>query len=252
MSPATTPRLGGRISSTAPQWARSSKWYLQVYAFLGVWMWAIVLPATVVILLITDRVGTVDVSILQFVRNGPGIWMLFAVAVIVTTGYLPFHVANGLTRRSAIRGALLAALLGSLLFSVPMSLAVLAEGAVYDAMGWAHDATSGADAAAGVWQQGFGPMLLDYTLACLSGAVAGLLVGMAYYRAGGWWGTLALPLTVLPALAVTFLGGDTQLTFGSWVLTPTFGTVVTVVLILAGGFAFVLLARNVPIARKES
>lgn len=251
MSPATTPRLGGRISSTAPQWARSSKWYLQVYAFLGVWMWAIVLPAAAVALLIIDRVGTVDVSILQFVRNGPGIWMLFSVAIIVTTGYLPVHVANGMTRRSVIRGALLAALLGALIFSVPMSLAVLAEGALYDAMGWPHDATSHTDVTP-LWELGFGPMLLDYTLACLGGAVAGLLVGMAYYRLGGWWGTLALPLTVLPALAVTFLGGDTQLTLGAWVLTPAFGTVVPIVLILAGGLAFALLARNVPIARKES
>ncbi|MEE6280336.1 hypothetical protein [Georgenia sp. MJ170] len=252
MSSAATPRPRGAIRSSRPQWARVMKSHLQVYAFLWAWMWAVVLPAAAVIMLIIDRVGTVEVSILQYVRNGPAIWMLFSVAIIVTAGYLPVHVANGMTRRTAIRGALLAALLGSLLFGVAMSLAVLAEGAVYDVMGWSHDAASGAEVTPGVWDQGAGHMLLDYTLACLGGAVAGLLVGMSYYRAGGWWGTMALPLTVLPALAVTFLGGDTQATFGTWILTPAFGTAVTVVLILAAGLAFALLARNVPISRTES
>lgn len=251
MSRATTPHPGGRIRSTSPQWARTCTWYLRVYAFLGVWMWAIVLPAAAIVLVVIDQVGTVNVSALQFVRNGPGIWMLFSVAIIVTTGYLPFHVANGMTRRSAVRGALLAALLGALLFAVPMSLAVLAEGAVYAALGWPHEAISSADVTP-VWDRGFGPMLLDYTLACLGGAASGLLVGTTYYRVGGWWGTLAVPVTILPAIAVTFLGGDTQATIGSWVLTPPVATVVTVVLILAAGLAFALLARNVPIARKES
>lgn len=252
MNTVDTPRPEGTTRAGARQWTRASRSYFAVYAFLWTWMWAIALPAAAVAMIIVDRVATVDTSILQFVRSGPAVWMLFSVAIIVTASYLPVHVANGMTRRSVIRGALMAAVLGSLLFGVAMGLAMLAEGAVYDALGWAQDTVAGDDGAAGVWQVGIVPMLLDYVLACLGGAVSGLLVGIVYYRAGGWWGTLTLPLTVLPALAVTFIAGGVQATLGSLVLPAAVTHVVPAVLILAAALAFGLLARSVPIDRTES
>src|SRR5690606_25082398 len=141
---------------------RAGRSYFAVYAFLWTWMWAIVVPAAAIAMVIADRVATVDTSILQFVRSGPAVWMLFSVAIIVTAAYLPVHVANGMTRRSVIRGALLAAVLGALLFGVAMSLAMLAEGVVYDALGWVQGTVTDADGAIGVWQVGIVPMLLDY------------------------------------------------------------------------------------------
>lgn len=250
MSAVDTPRPPGTATGER-QWARASRSYFAVYAYLWTWMWAIVVPAAAIAMIVVDRVATVDTSILQFVRSGPAVWMLFSVAIIVTAAYLPVHVANGMTRRSVVRGALLAAVLGSLLFGVAMALMMLAEGAVYDAFGWAQGTVADDEGSVGVWQVGIVPMLLDYVLSCLGGAVSGLLVGIVYYRAGGWWGTLTLPLTVLPALAVTFIPGGVQATLGALVLPAAMTHVVVGVLILAAALAFALLARSMPIDRTE-
>ena len=43
------------------------------------------------------------------------------------------------------------------------------------------------------------------TLTFVVAYLSGLLVGITYQRAGGWWGTLALPLTVGPILVVSAL-----------------------------------------------
>ncbi len=252
MTAAPLPRQRGASSSRRPQWMRAARRPLEVYLVLWVWMWAVCLVGVTVAVLITDRLGTVELSVAQFIRNGPLIWLLFTVGVIIVAACLTPHVANGMTRRSFVVGTLVAATVGSLLYAATSAGLLLLEGALYDRMGWEHNAVEGDAYTAGVWESGAGTLLLDHTLVTFAGSAAGLLVGIAYYRLGGWWGTLALPLTLLPILAVMFTTTWSRVPFIT-VDTPAASTyLLGGGLVLAAAVTFVLLARRVPIARTES
>src|SRR5690606_38239428 len=88
MTRAAAPRLRGAVSSSRPQWARTVHRHLRVYVYLWLWLWAICIVGAAVAVVVTDRFGTVNVSVLQFVRNGPMVWFLFALGIIVSTTYL--------------------------------------------------------------------------------------------------------------------------------------------------------------------
>lgn len=248
----SAPRLRGSVSVTRPQWVRATVHHLQVYLLMWVWLWVICVVGAGVAIAVVDRVSTVNVSIVQFVRSGPLVWFLFSIAVIVATTYLTAHVANGMTRRSFLTGGLVAAAISSVLHAVTAAGLLLLEGVLYDRMGWQHDSEPGEEYVAGIWEAGLGVLLLDHALLALAGTLAGLLVGITYYRLGGWWGTLALPLTVSPILAVMFLT--------TWTEAPSvpldaqgWGAYLSsAALVLAAGLAFALLVRRVPIARTES
>src|SRR5690625_943184 len=165
-----------------------------VYLVLWAWMWAVCLVGVTVAIVLTDRLGTVELSVAQFIRNGPLVWFLFSVGVFIVAACLTPHVANGMTRRSFVVGTLTATVIGSLLFAAASAGILLLEGVVYDRMGWGHHAVEGDSYTAGVWEAGVGTLLLDHALVTVAGSVTGLLVGVTYYRLGGWWGTLALPL----------------------------------------------------------
>ena len=252
MRRAGAPSLRGTVSPRRPQWMRVAHRHLLVYLYL--WVWAVLLAALAVTMAtgIIAQVGTVNVSIVQFIRNGPLVWFLFSLGIVVATSYLAPHVANGMTRRSFVRGSLAAAGLSSLIHTVTWVAMLLAEGAVYDRMGWDHDTTPGEEYTAGVWELGVGHVLLDHLLATLSGSVTGLLVGLAYYRLGGWWGTIALPLTVLPILTVMFLTTWSDVPFVPWEGPTWPAYAISGLLVIAGAAAFTLLARRAPIARTES
>lgn len=250
MTRAAAPRLHGTVGTGRPQWARAAATHLQVYLYLWMVGWAVVVVAvTVAIAVIAMVNGSVPLSIAQFVRNGPLVWFLFAIAIMVTTMYLAPHVANGMTRRSFIRGSLVAATGNGLLHGVTAAVVVLVEGAVFDRLGWAHAAPEGQP---GLWERGAGILLLDHTLTALAGTVTGLLVGIAYYRLGGWWATLALPLTLSPILVLMLTTSWRDAPFAPWGLPPATAYAVTAVLTLAAALAFALLTRRVPIARTES
>ncbi|MCM3661740.1 hypothetical protein M3148_12190 [Georgenia satyanarayanai] len=248
----SAPRLRGSVSVGRPQWVRSAVHHLQVYLLMWVWLWAIVVVGAALAIAVVDRVGTVNVSMVQFVRTGPLVWFLFSIAVIVATTYLTAHVANGMTRRSFLTGGLVAAVSSSVLHAVTAAGLLLLEGVLYDRMGWQHDAEPGEEYTAGVWESGLGTLLVDHALLALSGTLTGLLVGITYYRLGGWWGTLALPLTISPILAVMFLTSWTEAPFVPFDAPGWSAYLVGAVLVLAAGLAFALLVRRVPIARTES
>lgn len=251
MTRAAAPRLRGTVSPRRPQWARVAHRHLQVYVFLWLWFWVICAVGSVAAIAVVDRFGTVNVSIIQFVRNGPLVWFLFSLAIIVATAYLAPHVANGMTRRSFVRGALAAVGASAVLNTLTAAGLLLLEGALYDRMGWQHDTRPGPEYEAGIWEEGLGVLLLDHGLATLAGGVSGLLVGIAYYRLGGWWGTLALPLTLLPILAVMFLTSWSA-PFMPWHLGEPLGNALGILLVLGAAVAFALLTRRIPIARTES
>src|SRR5690606_26209370 len=104
MSRVATSRRNG--ATTRPQWARTALRHLQIHGYMWMWFWAICVVGIAVATVVTDRIGTVNVSIVQFVRNGPLVWFLLSIAILVATAYLGPHVANGMTRRSFTVGAL--------------------------------------------------------------------------------------------------------------------------------------------------
>lgn len=250
MSRVATSRRNG--ATTRPQWARTALRHLQIHGYMWMWFWAICVVGIAVATVVTDRIGTVNVSIVQFVRNGPLVWFLLSIAILVATAYLGPHVANGMTRRSFTVGALVAGVAISLLHAVTGTALTLLEGVVYGRMGWDHDTTPGEKYTPGVWETGLGPLLLDYSLAALAGTIGGLLVGITYYRLGGWWGTLALPLTLLPILYTMFSTSWSEAPFVPWDLPPITAHLAGAVAIAAAAGAFALLARTIPVKRSES
>lgn len=245
MSSTTTRRLPA-------QWVRALRTTLRAYLTMWLWFWAVALTILVLVLLLVDRFATVEMSGAQHLRNG-GVWFPFSIAIVMTAAHLPFLVSHGLTRRAYSCGVLFSSVLSSLLYAFSLSLVVVTERAVYGRLGWPHTAQTDNPDAVGIWEHGFGAMLLSYGLAVLAGHVCGLLVAVTYLRLGAWRGTLALPLTVGPVFLVLvgtgFIGG---LPVPSWELSgPTVGlTVVALAVIAAAAGAFHLLVRDVPIPQK--
>ncbi|GAB3811875.1 hypothetical protein GCM10028820_03850 [Tessaracoccus terricola] len=238
-------------SPSRPRWVGTARRQLRIYLYLYAVVWAILLVGIVAAIVIVDRLGTVDLSIAQFVRNGPLFWFVFALAIIVPTGYLTPHVANGLTRRSFTVGSLVAVAANALLHSVTTAVVLFLEGAFYAAMGWEHDTAGKGEFVPGLWEQGFGVVLLDYSIGTLAGGVSGLLLGICFYRFGGWRGTLMLPISLAPLLVVLGLS-----TWGTgdqaWLVNDTLGAVLAAALVVAAAAAFALLVRNVRISRMET
>lgn len=167
---------------------------------VGVWYGTIVVLLVVVIdLAVASRTAN-TVSVLWFARQS-GIWFPFSVLIGLASSYPQVHVASGMTRRSYVRGALIGTVVVGVVLAVAMWCGLLAERAWFEAMGWRWQLQEG-------WimpGDGLGAVLVAYVSLFVVGALSGLLVGTVYTVAGAWWGTLTIPLTVGPILAVTVL-----------------------------------------------
>jgi len=193
--PARPARRQGPVLRTA---VSLLSWFWAV----ALWFWAIVLAVVVgVPFIVQAAAGDVDVSILWNARQS-GIWFPFSVLIGVATTYPAVHVANGMTRRSYARGALAAVGVTAVAFAVIMSGGLLVERAWYDAMGWSWRLQEG-------WftpgDGGILGVLVAYLATFLVSYLSGLLVGTVYLAAGGWWGTLTLPLTAGPIVLMMIL-----------------------------------------------
>lgn len=248
-------RLAGRPDPSLPQWWRAARWMLGMQLYLGVWFWGVIVFLWLAAVLILSRTPVgVQISYLQFAVHG-ALWFPFAMMVTVVAAMLTVHVATGMTRRSFLRAAVLTAAAVGLAYGIILAAGLLAESAVYAAVGWehAHVVKTGDDGpitAPAPWTGGFAVAALTYAVRTFSGAVAGLLVGITYYRFGGWRGTALLPLTVLPALlSQDALAG----LLGSFLDLPTAGySLLALVVPLVGTLAFARLTRSVPIATSRS
>lgn len=185
--------------------ARTVRHLLTMLLYLAVWFWGIAVVVLALALLLVDRFGEVETSVVQFARQG-GIWFPFSLMVILATTYLPTHVAAGMTRRAFATAALVAAGVVATVYAAVLTLLVQVERSVFDLAGWPHTLSDiGLSATSSGTAVDLGRLFLDYLLMFGSGVVSGLLVGIVYYRAGGWWGTLALPLTLGPLFLLTAL-----------------------------------------------
>ncbi|PSK99381.1 hypothetical protein CLV63_103104 [Murinocardiopsis flavida] len=243
---ATTPT--GPAPLRRPQWVRVLLVMLRALLVQSLWFWVWVLVPAAVAIVLLDRFGDLDMSVVQFARYG-GIWYPFALSFIGVGIQFTVHVANGLTRRSYIRAVLVTTLLIGLAYAVLMTAAMVVERAVYTANGWAPY-TSGHSASL---VAGAGSLFAATALAFTAGGVSGLLVGIAFYRGGALRGFLALPLTVSPAVVVMLLTDDVAAgrdwTFPATVSTVPLTAALCLALIAAAATAFHLLARSAPVSK---
>lgn len=255
MSTTTRPLFPARPATRQGPVLRTAISLLAWFGQVGLWYWAIVLVVVVGLPFLIGAFGEVGTSVLWFARQS-GVWFPFSVLIGVATAYPQVHVASGMTRRSYVRGALLAAAGLAAAFALLMAGGLVLERAWYGAMGWDWSPQD----------QGwfdpdvtFGSLLVAYLATFLVAYVSGLLVGTVYAAAGGWWGTLTLPLTAGPSLVMTILVGNSndwvpfsELFGGDGGSTPL-ALVLTVaaVLTLAMATAFWLIATRRSIAPRR-
>jgi hypothetical protein len=195
MTTTTPARLRGPVLHAAARMAR-----LNLRLF--VWFWVLVVTAVVVGTVVLARVdGEVGTAVSLYTRQGV-VWFPFSLAVLVVAAQLRVHVAAGRTRRTFVRASLTVAVGTGVAYAVALQLLVLAERAVHDAAGWGWRI---ADPMLADERSPAGVLLAELVLFVVAANVSGLLVGVVYQRAPGWWGTLALPLTVGPLLGVALL-----------------------------------------------
>lgn len=242
-----------RTGTGRSQWLRVAKWQLQVSLFLMLWAWSIALLAVIVILAIVSRYVDIETSSFAFSHHGL-LWFPFSIAILLSTTYLPLHVANGMTRRSFIRAALLANVATGLSNAAFSVVVLLIERAVYDRLGWVHAAVdqSGTE----IFANGVLPYGAGLALLFVAGMLSGLVVGVAYYRFGAWWGTLALPLTLLPIVATAVFGLDKEFQWTPWGVTLSPGwpvsAIVGLAILAATAAAFSQLTRRIPLSTRKA
>lgn len=239
----TTPR------SRRPQWVRSATYQASIYGYMMIWFWAIALPVVAIVMAIVSRTTEISASGMMFTHHA-ALWFPFSIGIAVTAVYLPLHVANGMTRRSFARAAVVAAIGIGLVNALVTIAALLVEEQIYGQLGWVHGVMDG-DVA--VFSDGVLPYLINLVLLFSAGQLSGLLIGLAYYRAGGWVGTLTLPLTLSPIAAVTLLslGDAVQWQPFGVTLDWSFGAAVVLLVQVAAVLAILLIARNLPLATNK-
>lgn len=205
----TTPTL----AAAGPVRRRSStrvatRWLLSRNFVMAAWAAGILVLAVVVGPVLVDRFTTVEISVAQFGRQG-FTWFPFSIAIITSSVYINVHVAAGMTRRSLGRASLVQAVTMAATYTVIMTVVLQLEALAFDAVGWGHKIVDENALFQDSSQVGW--ILADLGLVFLTAQVSGLLVGIVYYRLGGWWGTLALPFTVGPLILVSPLLTSTLL-----------------------------------------
>jgi hypothetical protein len=202
----TTPTRAAAPRQSAT--VRALRQMLRAHLRVAFWFWGVMVAGIVIALAVGVAMGDADLSRVQFARQA-GIWFPFSLMIMLGTVYLPVHVAAGMTRRAFSRAALASALVLAASFAVVMSVLMQLERFFFSAQGWTHRLSDTGFAATSSEPL---RLLVDYLLTFSAGTVCGLLVGATYYRFGGWWGTLALPLTVGPIFVVIIvLAGWTDL-----------------------------------------
>lgn len=197
-----------RTSTTRPQWQRLARMHIGLHLYLGLFFWAIFLLLWITAVAGSQLLGgfafvpeAIEISYFQFSAHA-ALWFPFSVG-IVSAVLITSMVGNGATRRSFARGAIAGMVAAALLHGTVLALGFVAEGWIYEAAGWPqrHVSQAVGDALEGpvFWQESFLLTWGNGIVRVAGGVTAGLLVGLNYYRFGGWRGTLLLPLGLIPA-----------------------------------------------------
>lgn len=225
------------------------RWLMRTQLVIAAWALLVIAVAATIAIVIVDRVGTVQYSIVGFSRQGI-IWLPFSLAIIWAVSYVNVHVAMGLTRRALGRATILAALSTSAVYALGCVGLIQVERAVYSAMGWRHVIMDGLAFMPDTSQVGL--LLGEYVVTAAGGLLGGLLCGIVFYRVGGWWGTLAIPVTVGPVVFFqSGMGADVAWLDGSLAVGTVGGglarTAVGVVVLLVVAVAYRTVLRTTPV-----
>lgn len=240
-----------------PTWI-AARWMLRIIGGVGIWFLGIALVVQTAVYLILRAAGVqMEGSLWNgFANNGPG-WFLFSMGIMLTNSILAPHVGQGMTRRSFSHGQSLALTISAAALAGWVLVLLAYEAVFYGSVGWTQIFNQGhlvdADAA-------FPLQFLNYLVLFTFYGYMGSLVGVVYYRAGGLWGTAALPLTTIVPLGLIYLllftSGSTTLSVAVWFGPdglPSIGRLaIAVTLIAALALARHLLLRGVPIRGKQA
>lgn len=248
-----------RSSTARPQWLRLARMHLGLHAYLGLWFWAILVLLWLVVIGGSQLLGgflfipdSIELSYFQFSIHA-ALWFPFSVG-IASAVLITATVGNGATRRSFALGAIAGMAAAGLLYGTLLALGFTIEGWIYEAAGWpqAHigEAMGEPEQGAVFWQQGFLMTWVSSVVRVAGGVVAGLLVGLNYYRFGAWRGTALLPFGLIPALLaqddlVRWVGHDLGFGLG-------FAVVLTVVVVLVSALIVRYLAAGAVIKQQWS
>lgn len=202
MTSTTVTAAGSRPTAT---WRQVTRRVFFALLQRASWFWAGAVVLCTVVLFTVSRFAEVSLSGMQFVHQA-ALWFQFATAINVVAVYLPVHIAAGTTRRSFLRGSLVAAGAIAVGYAVVLALLLVIEGQIYGALGWFHGGNY--DPSATVLATGVWPYLAGTILIFAAGTISGLLVGATYYRWGAIRGTLCLPLMLAPLALVSTLALD--------------------------------------------
>ncbi|MGB3828153.1 MAG: hypothetical protein WA962_05195 [Ornithinimicrobium sp.] len=234
------------------QWRRSTRILLRVSLERAAWFWALAVVVIAAVLFTISRAIDPQMSAVQFAYHGT-LWYQFAMMIAVFIGYAGAHVANGMTRRSFTLGSLITAAVTAAVNAAVITVLLVLEQWIYAQSGWYHG-RSNIDAE--VLTNGLWPYVWGGVVIFVAGNLSGLLVAATYYRVGGWWGTLCLPLTLAPLLLVSVFALDHEVQWTPWDLTTdVLGTgrvVLAIVVIAVGALAYSLMVRRIPIATHPS
>ncbi|ACQ78747.1 hypothetical protein Bcav_0484 [Beutenbergia cavernae DSM 12333] len=176
--------------------------------FAGFWVVMVIVLA--VLTVVQARTNALDEPVFAFL--GSSRFFLFVMGIILPLALLAPHVVgSGGTRRSIVRGHYALALASGVTFGLLAVLLTLAETRIRTMNDWplVTISSSGLADSSEPWLMWFAESaynVLYYLVGCT--------VGTAYYRWGGWRGTAALPLALIPA-AVAELALQNEW-YGEW------------------------------------
>lgn len=203
MSTVDAPRTAPARKS---QTRRAASWLLWSHLYMAAWFWGAILAIAVVtsVVLSTDRFDAGGSSTVGFAMQA-GMWFSFGMAIALSLRQLGAHLAAGLTRRSFWQANVVVGAAMAAVYAVVMVALLWVESLVVRALGWEprtitmvlYDSLSDLPG-----------VFVVYLLVFLAGSMGGLVVGMAYQRLGGLWGTIALVPAIPPLFLVMDLLAD--------------------------------------------
>ena len=236
-----------RLTSRRSPYRRALAWLIRTQATLAWWFAGGLAVLWTAAVIAVNAFGEIEMSLMQFARQGAGVWFPFSIAISFCAAALAPHIAVGTTRRVFASAAISTAVAMGALYGGIITAGFAVEGAIYRASGWEQTITDVSWSFVDV--SNLGAVAADATLIVAVAGIGGLLVGAVYLRFGPWRGTLSLPLTAGPLLlALAALSRGVEI--DGLVQPARFAVVIGIGLLLAAAFHAVI--RTIPVPPPKS
>jgi|GEM_PF-4700670 len=176
--------------------------------FIAVWL--LMLTAVAVATVVVGFFTAPDISIVDFAAMPPRYWLL-AVGISTTVSIARIYIAHGVTRHHVGGGIVIAAVGISVLLAAMMAVAYGVEHLVYDANGWAQQASVDLDSRGRhLFDNGgqFGLVFTEFILVYLGHFFAGWTIGLLFTRFSVLTGILLILPAYLPAVLLESTAGS--------------------------------------------